>query len=471
MGIRKHTVILLMRTWVERTLLGLIRCGPLLALLGCGSAGPPAGPRIVMSVSPTSALLASGESVQFTATTNEPEAAEVRWSVNGVAGGNSTAGTITPAGLYTAPAVQPSPDPVTVTATSIRDPAVKASALVSIASSVPQVSSISPTVVGVGTANVTLTVEGSDFAPSSVVQWDGSNRPTVFDSATRLFASIPIEDTSVVGTVPVTVFNPPPGGGTSSSVDFTVDGGWEDNFDGTALDKNRWRIFDESAPASITGEHASFYRADHANVSDGFLSLVLTQESGAVDDNPNGVISDGALIASRLTYGYGTYEWRMRLTSTATSPTGIGSCAADALSGSVSAGFNFVNNSETEIDIEYSGHRPDLLYLANWNNLNPSTDPQPDQSTFTALLARAVLGRRQSWCDDFRTYKFVWEPTRITFFINDQWQAEHTTNLPRPAAYFMIVIRGANVAGWGGTATLGTPRYLYVDWVRYAPPG
>jgi len=228
---------------------------------------------------------------------------------------------------------------------------------------------------------------------------------------------------------------------------------------------------DELAPGSVTGEHASFYRADHANVSNGFLSLVLTQENGTVDDNPNGVISDGALIASRLTYGYGTYEWRMRLTSTATSPTGAGSCAADVLSGSVSAGFNFVNNSETEIDIEYSGHRPDLLYFANWNNLNPSIDPQPGQSTSTALLARAVLGRGRSWCDDFRTYKFVWEPTRITFFINDQWQAEHTTNLPHAAAYFMIVIRGTNATDWGGMATIGTPRYLYVDWVRYTPPG
>ena len=460
-----------MRIWLDRTLFFLSICSPLLALLGCGSAGPPPGPRIVMSVSPTSALLATGESVQFTATTNEPGAAEVRWSVNGVAGGNITAGTITPAGLYTAPAVQPSADPVTVTATSIRDSAVKASASVSISSSVPQLSSISPTLVGVGTANVTLTVEGSDFVPGTVVQWNGSNRPTTFDSTTRLFVLIPVEDTSVVGTVPITVFNPPPGGGTSNSANFTVDGGWEDNFDGITLDETHWRILDELAPGSVTGEHASFYRASHAVVSGGFLSLVLTQENGTVDDNPSGVISSGALVASKLTYGYGTYEWRMRLTSTATSPAGAGSCSADVLSGSVSAGFNFVNNSETEIDIEYSGHRPDLLYLANWHNLNPLVDPQPGQSTFTALQARAVLGRRQSWCEDFRTYKFVWEPTRITFFINDQWQAEHTTTLPHAAAYFMIVIRGTNVTSWGGSATLGTPRYLYVDWVRYTPPG
>jgi endo-1,3-1,4-beta-glycanase ExoK len=462
--------MLLMRTRHETKLLCLVACAPLLALLGCGSGGAPAGPRVVMSVSPTSALLASGDTVQFIATTNEPEAAEVRWSVNGVAGGNSTAGTITPAGFYTAPALQPSGDPVTVTATSIQNPAVKASASVSISSPVPQLNSVSPTVVGVGTS-FSLTVDGADFVPGSVVRWNGNDCPTTFDSPARLFASIPAEDTSVAGTVPVTVSNPPPGGGTSNSADFMVDGGWEDNFDGSVIDESRWQIANEVAPQSVPGEHASFYRADHATVSGGYLSLVLTQENGTVGDNPNAIISNGALLASQLKYGYGTYEWRMRLTSDATSPTGTGSCSADVVSGSVSAGFNFVNNSETEIDIEYSGHSPDLLYFANWNNTNPLMDPQPSQVTSTSLTARSVLGGGHSWCDDFRTYKFVWEPTRITFFVNDQLRAAHTTTLPYTAAYFMIVIRGTNDTSWGGTATIGTPRYLYVDWVRFTPPG
>ncbi len=467
----KRANSLLMRTWLGRLLLLLLGGAPFLALMSCGSSAAPTGPRIVMSVSPASALLATGESLLFTATTNEPTAGTVRWSVNGVAGGSATSGTITSEGLYTAPQVQPLLNPVTVTAASAQDLTVKASASVSISSSVPQVNSISPTVAGVGTSNLTVTVDGSDFVPGSAVQWNGSSRPTTFESTSRLLASIPVTDTSVAGSVPVTVFNPPPGGGTSNAATFTVDGGWEDQFDGTLIGETRWRVLNEAAPGSVTGEHASYYRSSHAAVSNGYLSLVLTQDYGTVDDNPNGIISDGALLASRLTYGYGTYEWRMRLTSTATTPTGTGSCSAAVLSGSVSAGFNFVNNSETEIDIEYSGHRPDLLYLANWNNLNPSVDPQPGQSTFTALTARAVLGRRHNWCDDFRTYKFVWEPARITFFINDQWQAEHTTNVPNSAAHFMIVIRGTNDASWGGTATIGTPRYLYVDWVRYTPPG
>ena len=60
-----------------------------------------------ISVSPTSATLAAGATQQFTASTTPPNAA-VTWEVNGIVGGNSTVGTVTQAGLYTAPQVPPS---------------------------------------------------------------------------------------------------------------------------------------------------------------------------------------------------------------------------------------------------------------------------------------------------------------------------------------------------------------------------
>jgi hypothetical protein len=45
----------------------------------------------------------------------------VNWSVAGVAGGNASAGTISTSGLYTAPATLPTPNPVTITASSSAD--------------------------------------------------------------------------------------------------------------------------------------------------------------------------------------------------------------------------------------------------------------------------------------------------------------------------------------------------------------
>src|SRR5207302_9627902 len=57
---------------------------------------------------------------------------QVTWQVNTVAGGNATVGTISTAGLYTAPGTVPSPATVTVTAVSVADSTRSASATVTI---------------------------------------------------------------------------------------------------------------------------------------------------------------------------------------------------------------------------------------------------------------------------------------------------------------------------------------------------
>ncbi len=77
----------------------------------------------------------------------------------------------------------------------------------------PNVASLSPSTVGVGAAGFTLTVTGSSFVPSSVVQWNGVNRTTSFGNAATLFATIPATDLSVAGSAAITVVTPAPGGG------------------------------------------------------------------------------------------------------------------------------------------------------------------------------------------------------------------------------------------------------------------
>lgn len=59
----------------------------------------------------------TGESQQFTATVTGTTNTAVNWSVNGVAGGNASVGTISTSGLYTAPSAAPSAA-VTIRATS-----------------------------------------------------------------------------------------------------------------------------------------------------------------------------------------------------------------------------------------------------------------------------------------------------------------------------------------------------------------
>ena len=86
----------------------------------------------------------------------------------------------------------------------------------------PIASALSPSQAVVGGSAFTLTVTGSKFTSSSVVRWNGANRPTTFVSATQLQASIGSEDIAALGTAQVTVFTPAPGGGTSVPLTFTV---------------------------------------------------------------------------------------------------------------------------------------------------------------------------------------------------------------------------------------------------------
>jgi len=87
---------------------------------------------------------------------------------------------------------------------------------------VPTTTSMSPTTVNTGRAAFTLTVNGSGFNSSSVVQWNEGDRTTTYVSDTQLTASIPAADIATAGTVHVTVSNPSPGGGTSTVRTFTI---------------------------------------------------------------------------------------------------------------------------------------------------------------------------------------------------------------------------------------------------------
>jgi hypothetical protein len=88
---------------------------------------------------------------------------------------------------------------------------------------VPVLSAISPASITVGAGAFNLTVTGTGFVPGAVVRWKGADRPTTFVSNTTLTAAIPAGDVATIGTAPVTVFNPTPGGGSSAGLSVTID--------------------------------------------------------------------------------------------------------------------------------------------------------------------------------------------------------------------------------------------------------
>ena len=86
----------------------------------------------------------------------------------------------------------------------------------------PAITSLSPNSVTVGSAAITLTINGTGFVPTSTVWWNGSPRTAQYVSATQLTASIPASDLASAGTASVVINNPAPGGGSSVAATFTI---------------------------------------------------------------------------------------------------------------------------------------------------------------------------------------------------------------------------------------------------------
>lgn len=87
---------------------------------------------------------------------------------------------------------------------------------------VPVVTSLTPATVLAGSAAFELVVTGTGFLQGATVQWNGANRATTFVSATQVRAAIAAVDVANPVSVPVTVTNPAPAGGTSNALIFVV---------------------------------------------------------------------------------------------------------------------------------------------------------------------------------------------------------------------------------------------------------
>ncbi|MBI4483378.1 MAG: amidohydrolase family protein [Acidobacteria bacterium] len=85
----------------------------------------------------------------------------------------------------------------------------------------PHVTEVQPILAVEGSPEVAITVKGTGFSHHSVVLFDGVRIKTAYREAT-LTATIPSDLLKRVGTFPVAVWNPRPGGGTSNPARFIV---------------------------------------------------------------------------------------------------------------------------------------------------------------------------------------------------------------------------------------------------------
>lgn len=130
-------------------------------LTGCSGTSPvQPPPSITVSLTTPTTSLRPGQAVQLTATVSNTNNTGVIWEANGVPGGNSSSGTITSSGLYTAPLVQPNPATVVILAAAAADTSVSAVVNMNIGAAV-----------AVAVTPKTATVQtGSTFTFTSTVQ-------------------------------------------------------------------------------------------------------------------------------------------------------------------------------------------------------------------------------------------------------------------------------------------------------------
>jgi hypothetical protein len=184
-------------------------------------------PHVVVSVLPPSVTLAPDASQAFTAMISGTANQQVTWTITGAActAAGSPCGTIDPTGLYRAPATSPSPNTLSVVATSAEDTSRAAAAQVAVTAQ-PTILTLLPSSITAGAAGgFALRVRGANFVPSgagpgSAIQLEGSQRITTCDSSSDCSTLLTTADIVLVTSLTVTIQNPD--GTVSNTVAFVV---------------------------------------------------------------------------------------------------------------------------------------------------------------------------------------------------------------------------------------------------------
>jgi plastocyanin len=171
---------------------------------------------LLIEVFPASTAISPGDSVRFSAVARNSSGTVVTGLPVSWASSDPSVATMTGLGIATGV------NPGVTTITAIVDGRSGGTQL-SVRSPAPQIANVSPDTVTAGrTSDLVVTVTGSGFTQASRVRWNGTDRPTEYQSATRLQATLTPADLEEARTVPVTVYTPPPGGGTTMALSFQV---------------------------------------------------------------------------------------------------------------------------------------------------------------------------------------------------------------------------------------------------------
>lgn len=172
-------------------------------------------PHIIVGVAPASATLAPGGIQSFTATVLGTSNQSVTWNVTGTAcsGAGSPCGGITSSGVFTAPVNTPSPNLITIVATSSEDTTQTGSASITISTNAAITGLLPASALSGSAGGFTLRVQGGNFAlsspgPGSVILVAGTARTTFCDTNGDCTTTLAASDLASAGSLSVQIQNP-----------------------------------------------------------------------------------------------------------------------------------------------------------------------------------------------------------------------------------------------------------------------
>src|SRR3984957_10962348 len=229
---------------------------------------------------------------------------------------------------------------------------------------------------------------------------------------------------------------------------------FKDEFKNGNLDTTKWIMATYKSPDSASGINSGTYMVSAIDFTQGMLRIAVRQYVTA-----DGIESLGGAILSKELFGFGTYDFEMRMSTLSPTPQGDGASS----SGAVSSGFIYYNKSESEVDLEFLGNE-NAMWVSSWRNPDPKHDPTPLYKTSDKMADPGLATR-------FRHYSLVWTSGTVDVYIDGTRVAHQTEHVPRTPAHIILQHRGTNSNKWGGVAALGVERYFFVRSVKFTPVG
>lgn len=209
---------------------------------------------------------------------------------------------------------------------------------------------------------------------------------------------------------------------------------WSDEFDEPTVNESKWNVLDVASPRN---NELEYYTPEEVSVTDGMLRIRSDKR------NYNGLnYTSGALSTkNKFEFLYGKVEIHAKL------PAGKGIWPAHWMIPSD-------HRSPYEIDImEMLGQNPRKLYLTHhWLGENR----KQYMGTYTGT----------DFSKSFHTFSIIWEPEKITWYIDGIERFASTTHIQDTPAY--LYLNTAVGGNWPGSPdpTTQFPQYHDIDYVR-----